>query len=132
MARVKWQVASRRRRKRLLAKAKGYRGSRRTHISSVRETVMRALAYSTRDRKVKKLTFRSLWIMRLNAAARMRGLTYSQLMAAMRRANIALDRKQLAELVIHDPSVFDRIASAAVGRDVGETPSKPVTVGAAS
>lgn len=113
MARVKWQVASRRRRKRLLAKAKGYRGGRRTHISSVRETVMRAMAYATRDRKAKKRTFRSLWIMRLNAAARTRGLTYSRLMAAMRRANIALDRKQLAELAIHDPGVFDRIASAA-------------------
>lgn len=132
MARVKWQVASRHRRKRLLAKAKGYRGSRRTHISSVRETVMRAMAYATRDRKVRKRTFRSLWIMRLNAAARERGLTYSQLMAAMRRAKITLDRKQLAELAIHDPSAFDRVASTALGRDVSATSEAPANAAAAS
>lgn len=118
MARVRWQVASRRRRKRLLAKAKGYRGARRTHISSVRETVMRALAYATRDRKTKKREFRSLWVIRLNAAARLRGLTYSQLTHALRQAKIGLDRKQLAELAVNDPAAFDRLVSAAVGRDV--------------
>lgn len=118
MARVKWQVASRRRRKRLLAKAKGYRGARRTHISSVRETVMRALAYATRDRKARKREFRSLWVIRLNAAARLRGLTYSQLMQAVKRAKIGVDRKQLAELAVNDPAAFDRLVSTAVGRDV--------------
>lgn len=118
MARVKWQVASRRRRKRLLAKAKGYRGARRTHISSVRETVMRALAYATRDRKARKREFRSLWVIRLNAAARLRGLTYSQLIRAFRQAKIGLDRKQLAELAVNDPGAFDRLVSTAVGRDV--------------
>lgn len=118
MARVRWQVASRRRRKRLLAKAKGYRGARRTHISSVRETVMRALAYATRDRKARKREFRSLWVIRLNAAARLRGLTYSQLIRALRQAKIGLDRKQLAELAVKDPGAFDRLVSAAVGRDV--------------
>ena len=130
MARVKWQVASRRRRKRLLAKAKGYRGGRRTHISSVRETVMRAMAYATRDRKAKKRTFRSLWVMRVNAAARARGLTYSQLMASIRRANIALNRQQLAQLAIHDPGAFDRVASTALGREVGGVLSAPANVGA--
>ena len=118
MARVKWQVASRRRRKRLLAKAKGYRGARRTHISSVRETVMRALAYATRDRKARKREFRSLWVIRLNAAARLRGLTYSQLMQAVKQAKIGVDRKQLAELAVNDPAAFDRLVSTAVGRDV--------------
>ena len=130
MARVKWQVASRRRRKRLLAKAKGYRGARRTHISSVRETVMRAMAYATRDRKAKKRSFRSLWVVRVNAAARARGLTYGQLMAATRRANIVLNRQQLAELAIHDPAAFDRVASTALGREVGGTSHSPANAGA--
>ena len=130
MARVKWQVASRRRRKRLLAKAKGYRGARRTHISSVRETVMRAMAYATRDRKVKKRSFRSLWVMRVNAAARARGLPYGQLMAALRRANILLNRQQLSELAIHAPGTFDRVASTALGREVGGTSKAPANVGA--
>jgi len=113
MARVKWQVASRRRRKRLLKKAKGYYGARSKHISSARETVMRALAYATRDRKAKKRTARSLWIMRLNDAARARGLTYSQLIAAFRRAQIGLDRKQLSELAIHDEATFNELVTAA-------------------
>lgn len=125
MARVKWQVASRRRRKRLLAKAKGYRGARRTHISSVRETVMRAMAYATRDRKAKKRTFRSLWVIRLNAAARARGLTYSQLMASLRRARIALNRQQLSELAIQDPGAFDRVLSTALGREINEGSAPP-------
>ena len=113
MARVKWQVASRHRRKRLLKKAKGYYGARSKHISSARETVMRALAYATRDRKAKKRTARSLWIIRLNAAARSRGLTYSQLMAAFRQAQIGLNRKQLSELAIHDEGAFNELINAA-------------------
>ncbi len=114
MARVKWQVASRRRRKRLLKKAKGYWGARGSHIRRAKETVMRAMAYSTRDRKVKKREFRSLWIIRLNAAARERGLTYSRLIAAFRRAKITLDRKQLSELAINDPQAFEQVVAAAL------------------
>lgn len=113
MARVKWQVASRRRRKRLLAQAKGYYAARRTHIRSAKETVMRAEAYATRDRKAKKRAFRSLWVLRLNAAARARGLTYSQLIAACRRAQIGLNRKQLSELAINDPKAFDQLVEMA-------------------
>ena len=109
MARVKWQVASRRRRKRLLKQAKGYWGARGRHVRRAKETVMRALAYATRDRKVKKREFRSLWIIRLNAAARARGLTYSQFMAACRKANVKLDRKQLAELAVNDHGAFDQL-----------------------
>jgi len=116
MARVKWQVASRHRRKRLLAKAKGYYGARSKHIRRAKETVIRALAYATRDRKVKKREFRSLWVIRLNAAARARGLTYSRLMAALRQAKIGLDRKQLSELAIHDPAAFDQLVESATGQ----------------
>ena len=111
MAKVKWAVASRRRRKRLLRRAKGYRGARRLHILKAKETVMRAKAYSTRDRKVKKREFRSLWVMRLNAAARARGLTYGRLMSAFRKANVKLDRKQLAELAATDQGAFDQLVS---------------------
>ena len=113
MARVKWQVASRRRRKRLLGKAKGYYGARSKHIRRAKETVMRALAYATRDRKVRKREFRSLWIIRLNAAARSRGLTYSRLMDTFRRAKIGLDRKQLAELALNDEAVFNQLVETA-------------------
>ena len=111
MAKVKWAVASRRRRKRLLHQAKGYRGARRLHLLKVKETLMRAKAYRTRDRKVKKREFRNLWVIRLNAAARARGLTYSRLMAAFKKANVRLDRKQLSELAIHDQSTFDQLVS---------------------
>ena len=113
MAKVKWAVASRRRRKRLLRQAKGYRGARRLHLLKAKETVMRAKAYRTRDRHNKKREFRSLWIIRLNAAARARGLTYGRLIAAFKRAEIKLDRKQLAELAINDQSAFDQLVAKA-------------------
>jgi len=113
MAKVKWAVASRRRRKRLLKQAKGYRGARRLHLLKVKETVMRAKAYATRDRKAKKREFRNLWVIRLNAAARARGLTYSRLMAALKKAQVGLNRKQLAELAIHDQGAFDQLVAQA-------------------
>ncbi len=109
MAKVKWAVASRKRRKRLLAKAKGYRGARRLHLLKAKETVMRAKAYRTRDRRVRKREFRNLWVIRLNAAARARGLTYSRLMAALRKAKVSLNRQQLSELAIHDQAAFDQL-----------------------
>jgi len=109
MAKAKWSVASRRRRKRTLKQAKGYRGARRLHLRKVKETLMRAKAYRTRDRKVKKREFRSLWIIRLNAAARAHGLTYGQFISACRKANIGLDRKQLSELAVNDPAAFDGV-----------------------
>ena len=127
MARVKWQVASRRRRKRLLKQAKGYYGARGRHIRRVKETVMRAKAYATRDRKVHKREFRSLWVIRLNAAARSRGLTYSRLIAALKHAQIALDRKQLSELAVNEPAVFDQLVDAAVKANGAAKPSKNAT-----
>ena len=111
MARVKWAVASRKRRRRLLRQAKGYREARRRHLRKARETVIRAMAYSTRDRKVKKREFRNLWVIRVNAAARARGLTYSQFMHALRSAKIGLNRKQLAELAVNDHHAFDEIVA---------------------
>ena len=113
MAKVKWAVASRKRRKRMLKRAKGFRGARRLHILKVKETVMRAKAYSTRDRKVKKREFRNVWVMRLNAAARSRGLTYNRLMSAFKKANIQLNRKQLSELAMNDQSAFDQLVAQA-------------------
>ena len=113
MAKVKWAVASRARRKRTLKQAKGYRGARRLHLLKVKETLMRAKAYRTRDRRVKKREFRNLWIIRLNAAARSRGLTYSRLMAVLRKANVKLDRKQLAELAVNDQQAFDQLIAHA-------------------
>ena len=115
MAKVKWAVAARRRRKRLLAQAKGYRGGRRLHLLKAKETVMRAKAYRTRDRKVKKREFRALWVIRLNAAARAHGLTYSQLMGAVRKASIRVNRKQLAELAVQDAAAFTALVSQATG-----------------
>ena len=113
MAKVQWQVASRRRRKRLIKQAKGYYGARKSHIKRVKETVMRAEAYATRDRKNKKREFRSLWVVRLNAAARERGIKYSSLISALKKAKIALNRKQLSELAINDVSAFDKVLEMA-------------------
>jgi len=120
MAKVKWAVASRKRRKRLLRQAKGYRGARRLHLLKVKETVMRAKAYRTRDRKVKKREFRNLWVIRLNAAARARGLKYGQLMSSLRKAQVRLNRQQLAELALHDAVAFDALIAQATK---GQVPS---------
>ena len=109
MAKTSWAVPSRQRRKRLLKQPKGYHGDRRLRIRKVKETVMRALVYATRDRKARKREFRNLWVIRLNAAARAHGMTYSTFIAACRRANIGLDRKQLAELAINDQPAFASI-----------------------
>lgn len=111
MAKARWAVASHRRHKRLLKQAKGYRGDRGKRIGAAKETVMRAKAYRTRDLKMKKREFRRLWIIRLNAAARMRGLTYGRLMSAMKKANVKLDRKQLAELAVNDQQAFDELVA---------------------
>ena len=113
MAKVKWAVASRQRRKKLLKSAKGYRGARRLHILKVKETLMRAKAYATRDRKANKRSFRNLWVVRLNAAARARGTTYSRLMSGLKKAKVQLNRKQLAELAIHDSAAFDQLVAQA-------------------
>jgi large subunit ribosomal protein L20 len=105
--------AARRRHKRLLHHAKGNRGARSKLFRKARETVERGWKFAYRDRKVRKRTFRQLWIVRINAAARLHGLSYSRFMAGLKRANIVLDRKALADVAIHDPEAFAKVADLA-------------------
>jgi len=113
MPRVKRSVRARARHKKYLKLAKGFRGGRRRLYRSAREAVERGLAFAYRDRKVRKREFRSLWITRINAAARPLGLSYSRLISGARKAGIGLDRKILADLAINEPAGFARIAEVA-------------------
>jgi len=110
MPRVKKAVSSRRRRKKILKMAKGYRGGRGKLLRSAKETVNRALQYAYRDRKVRKRSFRSLWIIRINAAARQHGLSYSRFVNGLKKADIDLDRKVLADMAMNDPQAFEKLA----------------------
>jgi large subunit ribosomal protein L20 len=105
--------AAHRRHKRLLNHAKGNRGGRSKLFRKARETVERGWKFAYRDRKVRKRTFRQLWIVRINAAARLHGLSYSRFMAGLKRANIVLDRKALADVAVHDPEAFAKVADLA-------------------
>ena len=96
-------------RKRLLKRASGYVGGRRKLFRTAKETIARAGKFAFRDRRVRKREFRSLWIIRLNAACRERGLRYSQFIHGLELAGITLDRKSLSEMAIHDPAGFDTI-----------------------
>ena len=111
--RVRKAVASRKRRKRLLKQAKGYWGSRGTNLRRAKETIIRALAYSYRDRKQKKRTFRRLWIIRINAAVRAYGMSYSRFINGLKKAGIELDRKILADLAVKDSNSFTKIVDTA-------------------
>jgi len=115
MARVKHSVYTRARKKRVFKKAKGYYGDRSRRYRLAQETVNRGLRFATRDRKVKKRMFRGLWIVRINAACRERGLTYSRLMSGLKRAKVGLDRKVLADLAVSDPQTFGKIVDIARG-----------------
>ncbi len=106
MPRVKGGVRGARKRKRILKMAEGYQGSRRALIATARRAVERALRYAYRDRKVRKREFRQLWITRINAAARAHDITYSRFMEGLRKANVTLDRKVLAEIAVHDAEGF--------------------------
>ena len=92
---------------RLFKKTKGYVGGRGTLLRTAKETLVRAEAYAFRDRRARKRDFRKLWIIRINAAVRERGLRYSELIHGLKKANIALDRKMLSEMAIEDPAAFD-------------------------
>jgi large subunit ribosomal protein L20 len=109
MARVKRGVTAHKRHKRLLNAAEGRKGTRSRLIKPAREALLHALAYATRDRKQRKRTMRELWIVRINAGARQNGVTYGALIAGMKRNNIALDRKILADLAVRDAGVFGQI-----------------------
>jgi large subunit ribosomal protein L20 len=104
---------TRRRHKKIIKQAKGYYGMRRTSYRRAREAVDRALKYAYRDRRQRKRQFRRLWVVRINAAARLHGLTYSQLIHGLKRADVALDRKVLADLAVHDPEAFGEVAEKA-------------------
>src|SRR5256885_9537824 len=108
--RVKKGFKARRRRNRILKLAKGYRGRRKNCYKRANQAVERALDYASRDRSRKKRDFRSLWIVRINAAARLSGLSYSKLIAGLARAKIGLDRKVLADLAVADPGAFSALA----------------------
>ncbi|MEK6672727.1 MAG: 50S ribosomal protein L20 [Nitrospirota bacterium] len=110
MPRAKGGFKTRRRRKKILEKAKGYYGAKSRLYRIATEAVDKALQYAYRDRKAKKREFRSLWIIRINAAARAAGLTYSQLISGLKKAQIGLDRKALAHIAYNDPAAFTRIA----------------------
>ena len=106
MPRARNSVASHRRRKKLLKRARGYRGGRSKLLRTVIGSVERGMAYAYRDRRQKKRSFRSLWIVRINAAARMHGMSYSRLMNGLRNAGVEVSRKVLADLAVSDPNAF--------------------------
>lgn len=113
MARVKRGVAAHKRHKRLLNAAEGRRGTRSKLIKPAREAQLHAMAYAYRGRKERKRQLRSLWIVRLNAAARLNGLTYGSLVKGLKAAGVALDRKVLADICVRDAATFARIAEVA-------------------
>ena len=113
MARIKGAVTTRARRKSVLKRAKGYFGAKSIRFKMAKQAVMKSGMYAYVGRKDKKSNFRKLWIARINAAARMNGTTYSKLIAGMKKANIVVNRKMLAELAVNDPKAFTEIANIA-------------------
>ena len=113
MARVKRGVTSHKRHKRLLNDAEGRKGTKSRLIKPASEALLHALAYATRDRKQRKRKMRELWIVRINAAARLNGLTYGQFINGLKKAEVEIDRKILADLAIRDAAMFGQIAELA-------------------
>ena len=111
MPRVKRGVTARARHKKVLALAKGFRGRRKNVFRIAKEAVMRAGQYAYRDRRNRKRVFRRLWIARINAASRNAGLTYSKFMAGLKKAQIDIDRKVLADMAVNDPAAFGSIVA---------------------
>ena len=113
MARVKTAVITRKKHKKILKRAKGYYGAKHYRFRMAKQAVMKSGMYAYVGRKDKKSNFRKLWIARINAAARMNGTTYSKLISGMKKANIVVNRKMLAELAVNDPKAFAEIAKLA-------------------
>lgn len=113
MVRVRSSVASRRRRKRIFKRAKGFYGDRKNHLRLTSEAVLRALAFNYRDRKQRKREFRRLWITRLGVATRIHGISYSKFIHGLQKAGCELNRKVLAEMAISDPEGFGSVVSRA-------------------
>ncbi|UCF31319.1 MAG: 50S ribosomal protein L20 [bacterium] len=120
MPRVKRAVHARKKRKSILSQASGYRGGRKNLVKQARNTVEKALQYSYRDRRNRKRDFRRLWIVRINAAARSHGLSYSQFMHGLSEAGVTIDRKVLSDLAVHDDAAFAELAKVA-GVHIGES-----------
>ena len=113
MPRVKTGVTAHARHKKILKLAKGYRGARSKQFKKANETVMKAGQYAYRDRRVKKREFRRLWITRINAAARLNGISYSKLICGLTKAGVAIDRKMMAELAVSDAAAFSKLVDIA-------------------
>ncbi len=113
MSRVKRGVTSHARHRKVLAQAKGYYGRRKNTIRVAKQAVDKAGQYAYRDRKAKKRTFRSLWIQRINAAARLHGLTYARFIEGLKKAGVELDRKVLADIAVREPEAFKSLAETA-------------------
>ena len=113
MPRVKRSVHARKKRRKVLDRASGYWGLKHSSYRRAKEQLDHSMAYAYRDRKNKKRTFRRLWIMRINAAARANGLSYNQFVSGLKKAEIPLDRKVLADLAVSDPEAFGKIAAQA-------------------
>ena len=113
MARVKSAMTTRARHKKVLKQAKGYYGAKHYRFRNANQAVLKSLSYAYVGRKDKKSDFRKLWIARINAAARMNGLTYSKLIAGLKKANVTINRKMLAEIAVNDEKAFTEIANIA-------------------
>ena len=113
MPRVKVGVTAHRRHKKILKLAKGYRGAKSKQFKKANETVMKALYYARRDRRAKKGEFRKLWIARINAAARMNGISYSRLINGLTKAGVEVNRKMFADLAVHDEKAFAQLVAIA-------------------
>ncbi|MDA8352046.1 MAG: 50S ribosomal protein L20 [Firmicutes bacterium] len=113
MARVKGGYVTRRRRKKVLKLARGYFGSKHTLFKTAKQQVMKSLTYAYRDRRQRKRDFRRLWISRINAAARMNGLSYNKMMHGLKQAGVEVNRKMLADLAVNDKKAFSELASLA-------------------
>ena len=113
MPRVKSGVTAHRRHKKILKLAKGYRGAKSKQFKKANETVMKALYYARRDRRAKKGEFRKLWIARINAAARMNGISYSRLVNGLTKAGVEVNRKMFADLAVHDEKAFAQLVAIA-------------------
>lgn len=115
MARVKRSVHAKKKRRKILERAKGYKGARSRRVRIAHEQVMHAMQDSYRDRRARKGDFRRLWIARINAAARQNGTTYSRLVAGLKEHEIEVDRKMLAEMAVSDPDAFGELVKRATG-----------------
>ncbi|MDQ7825617.1 MAG: 50S ribosomal protein L20 [Candidatus Eremiobacteraeota bacterium] len=113
MPRVKRGTIALKKRRKIMKLAKGYRGARHKRIKSAREAVIHALTYSFRDRRAKKRDFRKLWIIRINAAARQNGLSYSRFISGLKSAGVTINRKMLADLAVTDAQAFQEFANLA-------------------